>query len=300
MPDVCSSKAVQRGLARRPDQRAEKLHRWPHRARGESNDSPASEAYGLFAALVKSRLNAIASQIEITGNLGDVLRVKPRNGWSARCDNADGGIPVLSLSAVTGYRYRNSGFKRTSLYAPLDGHFWLKPGDLLITRSNTPELVGHAAIYDGTPSPCIYPDLMMRLEPTPGLVDLRFVWYWLQSSLVRKFIAKKAKGTSPTMKKISQGIVMAIPFPSTIPIPEQRRIVVELDTLQAQLDALELPSVRNSSRARCFCAIGIVEGIFRCPSMREGPKNLIETAAASLSAHKRTRPLCGREIPGAF
>jgi type I restriction enzyme S subunit len=190
-------------------------------------------------ALTQSRLNALASDIEAGGNLGNVLLSKPRNGWSAKCDNADDGIPVLSLSAVTGYRYRSSAIKRTSLHAPKDGHFWLKPGDMLITRSNTPELVGHAAIYDGTPSPCIYPDLMMRLDLNFEAVELPFVWYWLQVPPVREFIGRNAKGTSPTMKKISQGIVMAIPFPCSLPLPEQHRIVSELDALQTEVDVLK-------------------------------------------------------------
>ena len=190
--------------------------------------------------ILKAALRRIASELSPTGQLGQVLSGKPRNGWSAKCDNADNGIPVLSLGAVTGFRYRQTEFKRTSLYAAEDGHFWLNPGDLLITRSNTPELVGHAAVYNGSPAPCIYPDLMMRLPLNLNRVDASFVWYWLQSPPVRDFIFQNAKGTSPTMKKISQGVVVAIPFPSDISLEEQHRIVLELDTLQIETDALKI------------------------------------------------------------
>ena len=48
-----------------------------------------------------------------------------------------------------------------------------------------------------------------------------------------------AKGTSPTMKKISQATVMKIPFPTRLSQPEQRRIVAHLDSLQAKVDALK-------------------------------------------------------------
>lgn len=198
-------------------------------------------------ALLKSVLRSVTQSVEISGQLGDVLSSAPRNGWSARCDNADDGVPVLSLGAVTGFRYRGSEFKRTSAYASKDGHFWLKPGDVLITRSNTPELVGHAAIYDGSPSPCIYPDLMMRLELKNSGVDRQFVWYWLQSPPARDFVTEKAKGTSPTMKKISQGTVMAIPFPSLLPLPEQRRIVTYLDDLQEKVDSLRRLQAETSA-----------------------------------------------------
>lgn len=191
-------------------------------------------------ALVRATLRYIGTRFQVGGRLTDVLMAPPRNGWSAQCDpNAENGTPVLALSAVTGFRYRPTGFKRTSLPARAEGHFWLKPGDLLITRSNSPELVGHAAIYDGNPSPCIYPDLMMKLELRDNTVDRRFVWYWLQAPLVREFIRQTAKGTSPTMKKIAQGTVMEIPFPTSLPILEQRRIVAELDAMQAQVDALK-------------------------------------------------------------
>jgi type I restriction enzyme S subunit len=187
------------------------------------------------AGLVRSSLHHWMKKIAVNGILSDVLESPPRNGWSANCDNADIGMPILSLSAVTGFQYRSSEFKRTSMHAAPDGHFWLKSGDLLITRSNTPELVGHAAIYNGTPSPCIYPDLMMRLNTRGDIVFKRFVWYWLQSPLARDFIERKAKGTSPTMKKISQSIVMNIPFPTSIPIEKQKQIVAELDVLHAEV-----------------------------------------------------------------
>jgi len=191
------------------------------------------------AGLVRSSLHHWMKRIAVNGILSDVLESPPRNGWSANCDNADIGMPILSLSAVTGFQYRSSEFKRTSMHAAPDGHFWLKSGDLLITRSNTPELVGHAAIYNGTPSPCIYPDLMMRLNTRGDIVFKRFVWYWLQSPLARDFIERKAKGTSPTMKKISQSIVMNIPFPTSVPIEKQKQIVAELDVLHAEVDKIK-------------------------------------------------------------
>jgi len=190
-------------------------------------------------ALVRSSLRRLSESIAVDGHLGDVLAGLPRNGWSPVCDNAIDGAAVLSLGAVTGFRYQSTAFKRSSMYAPADGHFWLRPGDLLITRSNTPELVGHAAIYDGNPAPCIYPDLMMRLVVRMDRADPRFVWYWLQSPSARDFVARTAKGTSPTMKKISQATVAAIPYPTSLELAAQRHIVAELDALQAKVDVVE-------------------------------------------------------------
>lgn len=196
------------------------------------------QIYNETAAIVGARLYQLQRTVAEYSELGDILLEKPRNGWSARCDNIGTGIPVLSLKAVTGFDYKKAEYKRTNMPTEPNAHYWLNAGDLLITRSNTPELVGHAAIYDGTPTPCIYPDLMMRLRINSELVDKRFVWYWLQSPKVRDFIMTKAKGTSPTMKKISQGIVMEIPFPKNMGIQKQIQLVGELDALKTKVTQL--------------------------------------------------------------
>jgi type I restriction enzyme S subunit len=182
-------------------------------------------------ALVPARLNELAAKWSRSGTLADVLTGKPKNGWSARCDGDPGGVAVLALGAVTGFDYRAREHKRTSLPTDPGADYWLRPGDLLMTRSNTPQLVGHAAIYDGTPAPCIYPDLVMRLPVDVGKALPRFVWYWLQSPIARKHVQMLSKGTSPTMAKIGQGTVMAMPFPAGIALGTQERLVAELDRL---------------------------------------------------------------------
>ena len=198
-----------------------------------------SFSLGETEVLLKARLKEITDEFDELNTLGGILTEKPRNGWSARCDNTEGGTPVLTLGAVTGFYYDSTAHKRTSLPTDLEAHYWLGTGDLLISRSNTPDLVGHAAIYDGKPKPCIYPDLMMRLTLDAEVADKRFVWFWLQSPLVRDFIKNNAKGTSPTMKKISQRTVQNIPFPAGISLGEQRRIVKYLDGFQARIDRLK-------------------------------------------------------------
>jgi type I restriction enzyme S subunit len=214
-------------------------------ARIEALAARIAEARGLRQAageaaevLVAASINERVSNVMSSGRLSDVLLEKPRNGWSAPCDNSENGVAVLSLSAVTGYQYRPNEFKRTSHKTADCAHYWLRKGDLLITRSNTPELVGHAAIYNGSPGPCIYPDLMMKVVVNQEKTDTKFVHYWLRSPAAREYIRRNAKGTSPTMKKISQGTVMEIPFPSHLSLPEQRRIVAYLDDLQGRVDAL--------------------------------------------------------------
>ena len=190
-------------------------------------------------ALNLSGASAILQAYPATGKLIDALHGLPRNGWSPKCDNDPNGVAVLTLSAVTGWRYDPKAFKRTSLPTNPTAHYWLNEGDLLITRSNAPELVGHVSIYSGQPSPCIYSDLIMKIVVNPAKAYTPFVWHWMQTTIVRDYIKRSSKGTSPTMKKISQGIVANTPFPASISVPEQRRIVEELDALQSTIDAVK-------------------------------------------------------------
>lgn len=203
-------------------------------------------------ALLQSKLSHGLNADGISGTLSDVLTEKPRNGWSARCDNSPDGVPVLALSAVTGFVYDGNAHKRTSLHTNENAHYWLSTGDLLITRSNTPQLVGHAAIYDGTPSPCIFPDLMMRIPVDTSKANPRFVWYWLQTPLARNYVLSKATGTSPTMKKISQPIVMKIPYPSNLTLMRQAEIVEQLDRISVRIQKVESTQSKSRTAAQAL------------------------------------------------
>lgn len=201
------------------------------------------ETKALYQAIITKHLEGLNKNCI----LADMLTDKPRNGWSAKCDNEESGIPILTLSAVTGFKYRETAIKKTSLPTTEGAHYWLNKGDVLISRSNTLELVGHASIYNGNPSPCIYPDLMMRLPLNIDMIYPEFLIYWLQCKTVRDYIKANAKGTSPTMKKINQGTVMKIPFPKGITIEEQRSIVANIDSLVHKL--VELNRIQSQTFA---------------------------------------------------
>ena len=201
-----------------------------------------AEAEALSASIIGSRL----ARYEPAGTMGEVLLGKPRNGWSAPCDNAPDGVPVLSLGAVTGYAYKPTEYKRTSEPTTDGSHYWLRAGDLLMTRSNTEQLVGHAAIYSGDPAPCIYPDLMMKLAVDESQADTRFVFYWLRTPLVRGLIEEAGRGTNSTMKKITQRHVMGLPFPVGLSLEEQKSCVRALDRAIGKVEEMR----RDQAAAR--------------------------------------------------
>lgn len=171
--------------------------------------------------------------------LEKVLAVQPQNGWSPPAANhADNGTPVLTLSSVTGFQFRPEKIKFTSAPTNAGKNYWVKNGDFLITRSNTPELVGHVAIAAGINRPTIYPDLIMRMNPAPDRLMTEFLYFQLRTVTLRKEIMSRAQGANPTMKKISNSAVrtLSIVVP---PITVQREVVEILSGLESAVRRLE-------------------------------------------------------------
>ncbi|WP_449446787.1 restriction endonuclease subunit S [Thermomonas brevis] len=171
--------------------------------------------------------------------LGSLLSEQPRNGWSPPAANhAERGVPVLTLSSVTGFKFRPDKIKFTSAHTDAGRHYWVRNGDLLITRSNTPELVGHVAIASGIYQPTIYPDLVMRMRVDPDKADTRFLHYQLQSSALREVIRSRARGASSTMKKIDKEAVQTLPIHAPT-VTQQREVVLKLDCMAYQTQHLQ-------------------------------------------------------------
>jgi Type I restriction modification DNA specificity domain len=196
------------------------------------------------------RLRELVLQLAIQGNLtdgnaetwrgatlGEILVDGPTNGWSPKAVEQPTGVMSLKLSATTKGYFDASQFKHVEPEGELDPRLWLEPGDLLVQRSNTPEYVGTAAVFDGPRRTFIYPDLMMRCRVSPEH-DVRFVHLAISAPTARAWISAKASGTSKSMVKVNQAAVASIPV-ELPPLAEQHRIVARVDELMGLLDRLE-------------------------------------------------------------
>ena len=191
-----------------------------------------------------------------------MLTIQPQNGWSPPAANhSDSGTPVLTLSSVTGFVFRPNKLKYTSAKTDPKARYWIQNGDLLISRSNTPELVGHVAIASGIERPTIYPDLIMRMNCDPAKALTEFLYYLLRTPALREEITGRAQGANPTMKKISNAAVRTLPIQMP-PLKEQRRIVTQLDALAAETQRLTrlyeqkqaaLSALKKSLLQEAFC-----------------------------------------------
>jgi type I restriction enzyme S subunit len=180
-------------------------------------------------------------------HLGSLVTFGPKNGYSPKAVDRPTKVKSLTLSATTSGAFDGSFFKYIDEDVPDDSDLWLSDGDILVQRGNTIDYVGVAAVFRGPKRTFIYPDLMMKIRIDPEL-DLDFIHLALNGPSAREFIVSRASGTSGTMPKINQGVLLDIPIPLP-PAPEQRRIAARVQSLMKLCDALEAALRRSEDRA---------------------------------------------------
>ncbi len=113
----------------------------------------------------------------------------------------------------------------------------VKGGTLVVSRMNTPDLVGAAglATFD---EPDIYlPDRLWQVSFDPLVANPRFVYWWTRSTLYRDQVKVACAGTSSSMQNLDQGSFRSFSVPR-LDLPEQERIANFLDDKTARIDAL--------------------------------------------------------------
>jgi type I restriction enzyme S subunit len=118
-----------------------------------------------------------------------------------------------------------------------DSPLFLRPGDVLVQRSNTAELVGTAAVFDGPVDTFVYPDLMMRLRfyRRPAA---EWFWRYANSSNGRRFFRGAAAGSTGSMPKISGAVLRDMPIPWASD-HEQEAVAEALGDADALIESLE-------------------------------------------------------------
>lgn len=169
--------------------------------------------------------------------LGDLLKGKPRNGYSPKAVDYCTAVKSLTLSATTSGKFKSEHIKFIDESIPADSHLWLKPNDILIQRANTLEYVGVSAIFQEEAGQYIYPDLMMKCEANQKVLP-KFLLFTLSTESTRTYFRENATGTAGNMPKINQQTVINAPA-LLPPFGEQTEIVRRVELLFAFADRLE-------------------------------------------------------------
>jgi type I restriction enzyme S subunit len=146
---------------------------------------------------------------------------------------------VLKVSAVTWSEFRPTENKVLPSGYAVPEQAEVRSGDLLISRSNTTELVGAVVLVRQTRPKLMLSDKTLRLVPRSDRVVSEFLEFALRSPRSRRFIEAKATGTSSSMKNITQESIRNIPV-ILPPLSEQRRIANQLAELHSCTTTLQI------------------------------------------------------------
>jgi len=143
-------------------------------------------------------------------------------GTSTKCDRNSAGVPVLRMGNIQDGRLDLGDLK----YAPeSSGLPRLQAGEVLFNRTNSAELLGKSAVYDGDPAICSYASYLVGVRLAYG--EPHFFAAWLNSIFGKAWVAEN-KSQQVGQANLSAGKLMQMPLP-VAPMEEQRVVVQRLN-----------------------------------------------------------------------
>lgn len=113
----------------------------------------------------------------------------------------------------------------------------VRQGSIIISRMNTPQLVGECGYVSTSHQDVYLPDRLWQTRNVEGY-DYRWLNYLLNLSYFRNAVRAAATGTSNSMKNISKEDMYSISIPCP-KIKEQNAIAEALSDIDALIDSLE-------------------------------------------------------------
>lgn len=200
-------------------------------------------------ALPAAYLRQVFNSPEMRGwpkkRLGDVNLLLPAKSVALA---GDAEVNVITTACLTETGFNPNGIKPSRMWSHDAAECVVSKGEILIARSNTSELVGRVAMFDGVPTDVVASDLTIRVWPCQEEYYPSFLASYLSSLYLNGYWRNRAGGASQSMKKITRVHVSNIQVP-TPDLETQKNIVADLDgkihkakqvdgKLQSQLDAI--------------------------------------------------------------
>jgi type I restriction enzyme S subunit len=161
-------------------------------------------------------------------------------GWSPVAEDrlaSEDEWGVIKLSAVSKGLFRSEEHKVLPEDVEANKCYEIRAGDFLLTRANTPHLVGDVCVVSSTRPHLMLCDLVYRVAVDDNRISRNYLCYWFLSRAGRYQVTRDARGSSLSMVKVSQNSIrswlVALP-----PLLEQQAIASFLDRETAKIDAL--------------------------------------------------------------
>jgi type I restriction enzyme S subunit len=161
-------------------------------------------------------------------------------GWSPPCENRPAEIEewgVLKVGCVNGVNFDSNENKSLPLELSPIPELEIKPGDVLMSRANTRELLGSASLVMQVRPRLLLCDKLYRLKLMVEVINSSYFVFAMGSHGVRFQLEREATGASNSMQNISQSTILnlVIPVPD---IAEQEAIISYIERETAKIEAL--------------------------------------------------------------
>lgn len=179
------------------------------------------------------------------------------SGWSPTCgDRApeDDEWGVLKLSAVKSAGFDGTEAKLLRDPAQARPELEVHDGNLLITRKNTLDLVGTAAVVSSSPRRRMLPDTVFRLAPIMSApFEPHYLCNLINALSFRPMIRRIASGSAGSMPGISKARLarLEIPLP---PLPLQTAFAAQVHRLESLARALDAAAAKADAMAAALSA----------------------------------------------
>jgi type I restriction enzyme S subunit len=150
---------------------------------------------------------------------------------------SDGEASVIAVTSgcLTSAGWSEAGLKAARMHPARVARGTLGPGEVLVSRSNTGELVGRSAVFPGSARPIVATDLIFRLRADRARLLPEYLAIQLQAMQLEGYWRDRSSGASSTMKKITRTQLNAVLIPLP-PLADQRRIATRLREQLAEID----------------------------------------------------------------
>lgn len=178
--------------------------------------------------------------------LGDLVSSMKNGIYKPRTAYADDGIACLRMYNIDDGKIIWKNIKRMKLSKADVEEYRLSPGDLLVNRVNSRELVGKAAPIPEGLETCVFESKNIRVRLKRDIADPKFVGFAM-SIYGQKHFNRNAQQVVG-MASISQPQVAALEIPLP-PLTEQTRLVPEVERKLSVIEDLEGLISANEQRA---------------------------------------------------
>ncbi|MFC8201987.1 restriction endonuclease subunit S [Streptomyces sp. NPDC057298] len=198
-----------------------------------------------IGALERTLVKLRKAETAVVASALDAQHCVPLDTWLSRIEAGksplaedtsarDGEWGVLKVSAVQAGWFEPAENKVLRDPEHIDPRYEVRPGDLLMTRANTEELVGLACVVREPGPRLLLSDKTLRLVPDEGSAETEFIALTLASPAVRAQIKAAATGTSASMKNIGQEAIRALLVPD-VSLVVQRQAVAGVSGIQRRV-----------------------------------------------------------------